>query len=227
MSRNKRRLGKKIMPGDKRQKREHPFVEHWLSLSNIAKAVAQETKQQHQYTALLMQVSEVTQHDSSVPDNKWSGEQVDFEDVRNYVLSWIDDYDENLRHMTLSCESALATLKNADSQDDDALKAAAVQLTEAEMNLKKLDTFNSRWQRIVRYKPSLKTSLRDHTDKWLTRWLRQWETTNRQKSHHVLQFHDALAAVSRDSVTPVLVQNRTQEPPSRLQRTSNTPEQCT
>ena len=216
----RRRLGKKIPLSEKRQKREHPLVQHWLSLSSTAHEVAATTKQQVQYIALLMQISEVTQHDETVPDNPWTGEQVDFEDVRNYVLSWLDDFDENAEQLTSVRDEALAALKQADSQDDGALRSAAVLLTEAEMQLKKFDSFTARWKRIVRYKAQ-KMSLREHTDKWLTRWLRQWETTNAQKSRQVVHFRETLAAVSRDSQSPVLVQNRTQAPPSQRQTPSN------
>jgi len=221
MPAKRRRLGKTMRLPEKRRKREHPLVENWISLSSTAQAVAVETKQQQQYIALLMQISEVTQHDEMVPDNPWTAEQVDFQDVRNYVLSWLDDFDENVGQLTSVRDEALAALKKADTQNDDDLKSAAVLLTEAEMNLKKMDSFTSRWKRIVRYKNTQKISLREHTDTWLTRWLRQWETTNAQKSRHVLHFRETLAAVSRDSQSPVLVQSRTQEPPSQPQISSD------
>ena len=217
----RRRLGKKTSLPDKRPKREHPLVQHWLALSTAAHEVAAATKQQVQYIALLMQISEVTQHDETVPDNPWTGEQVDFEDVRNYVLSWLDDFDENVEQLTSVRDEALAALKQADSQDDAALRSAAVLLTEAEMKMKKFDSFTTRWKRIVRFKSVQKMSLREHTDKWLTRWLRQWETTNAQKSRHVVHFRETLTAVSRDSQSPVLVQNRTQAPPSQHPTPSN------
>jgi len=214
MPTKKRRLGRKVaLP------QQHPLVEHWLALSTIAKEVAADTQQQQQYIALLRQVSEVTQHDSSVPDNPWTGEQVDFEDVRNYVLSWLDDFDDNVAQLTHLRDEALAMLKKAENDDD--LKGAAVVLTEAEMNLKKFDSFTSRWERIVRYKSTQKISLREHTDKWLTRWLRQWEKTNAKKSQHTSQFRETLIAVSRDAQSPVLVQNRTPEPPSQHRTPSN------
>lgn len=214
MPQKRRRLGRKMPLVEKRTRREHPLVQQWLALSAVAREVAASTKQQKQYVALLLQISELTQHDSSVPDNPWTGDQVDFEDVRNYVLSFLDDFDENVRELTSVRDNALSALKSADTQDDEALKSAAVVLTEAEFNLKKLDTFTNRWVRIVRYKTSQKVSMREHTDKWLTRWLRQWESTNANKSHQVLQFRETLAAVSRDSQASVLVQGRTQEPPS-------------
>ena len=189
---------------EQRQKREHPAVEHWLTLSSIAKSIAVSTKQQQQYIALLLQISELTQHDTNVPDSPWSGEHIDFQDIRNYVLSWLDDFDENINATTKLRDNALQALRNVDAQNDDELKSAAVVLTEAEMNIKKLDAFTTRWGRIVRYKKGT-ISLREHTDTWLTRWLREWESTNAAKTKHVKQFQETLMFVSRDSVSPVLI----------------------
>lgn len=193
----------------KRRKREQPIVEHWLQLSNIAQSVASATKQQQQYIALLLQISELTQHDANAPETPWSVEKIDFEDVRNYILGWLDDFDENSTTSAKIRDTALQTLRASDTQDDDALKAAAVLLTEAECNIKSLENVTNRWQRIVRYKPNQKISMREHTDTWLTRWLRQWETTNVSKSQLVNQFRETLMFVSRDSVSPVLIHNMT------------------
>lgn len=206
----KRHIAREKPKVEKRQKREHPMVEHWLRISTIAQSVASATKQQQQYIALLLQISELTQHDTNVPDNPWSATGIDFEDVRNYILGWLDDFDENTKAATKIRDAALQTLREADAQNDDQLKSAAVLLTEAEFNIKKLENFTNRWQRIVRYKPNKKTSMREHTDIWLNRWLRQWEATNASKSELVNQFRETLIFVSRDSQSPVLVQNRTE-----------------
>ena len=122
-------------------------------------------------------------------------------------MSWLDDFDENIKETTKIRDNALQALRNVDAQNDDELKAAAVTLTEAEMNIKKLDAFTQRWERIVRYKNE-KITLREHTDTWLTRWLREWESTNAVKTKYVKQFQEKLMFMSRDSVSPVLVQNK-------------------
>lgn len=195
----------------KRQKREHPVVEHWLRLSTIAQSVASATKQQQQYIALLLQISELTQHDANAPETPWSTDQIDFEDIRNYILGWLDDFDDNSLATVKIRDKALQTLRAAaDTQNDDALKAAAVLLTDAEFTIKSMENFTNRWQRIVRYKSNKKISMREHTDTWLTRWLRQWETTNASKSQLVKQFRETLMFVSRDSASPVLIQNKTE-----------------
>lgn len=189
------------MPPKKRQKREHPHVGRWTTLSSLAKEIATSTKQQHQYIALLMQISELTQHDSNTPDNPWGGDQVDFQDVRDYVLSWLDDFDENIKTTIQIRQTALDTLKKMENDKD--LTSAAAMLTEASFNLKTLESFIGRWERIVRYK-NKKISIREHTDTWLTRWLRQWEVTNTNKTQLVQQFRETLVFLSRDSPSPVL-----------------------
>ena len=191
---------------EKRQKREHPHVENWYSLSALSKEIGNCVKQQQQYIALLMQVSELTQHDASVPDNPWTGEQINFQDVRGYVLSWMDDFNDNVKNAVNIRDGALQSLKNADTNNDDDLKSAAAMLTEAEINLKRFDTFLNRWGRIVRYK-NKKITLREHTDTWLTRWLRQWENTNATKSNFVAQFQETLTSISRDTNSPTLRTN--------------------
>ena len=188
------------------EKRQHPRVEHWMGLSVLSKEIANYTKQQQQYIALLLQISELTQHDESVPDNPWTGEQVNFQDVRNYVLSWMDDFDDNVKQAATIRDGALQSLKTADPSNDDDLKSAAAMLTEAEINLKRFDTFLNRWGRIVRHE-NKKITIREHTDKWLTRWLRQWEATVKKKASYLTQFHETLSLLSRDSKSPVLCNN--------------------
>jgi len=190
--------------GQMSEKRQHPRVEHWMGLSVLSKEIANYTKQQQQYIALLLQISELTQHDESVPDNPWTGEQVNFQDVRNYVLSWMDDFDDNVKQAATIRDGALQSLKTAPNDDD--LKSAAAMLTEAEINLKRFDTFLNRWGRIVRHE-NKKITIREHTDKWLTRWLRQWEATVKKKASYLTQFHETLSLLSRDSKSPVLCNN--------------------
>lgn len=186
------------------EKKEHPLVEHWLNLSLVAKSIAVSTKQQQQYIALLLQISVLTQHDITVPDTPWTGEHIDFEDIRNYILSWLDDFDETIKTTTKRRDNALQAIRNVEPQNDENLKAAAAELTEAEININQLDAFTNRWKRIVRYKKG-KTTLREHTDTWLTRWLREWELTNAKKSKYVKQYQELVLSVSRDSVSPVLM----------------------
>lgn len=185
-------------PKKKRRKREHPHVEQWMNISTLSTTIAQLTKQQQQYIALLLQISDLTQHDQLIPDSPWTGEKVDFKDVTEYVLSWLDEFDTNLVECKLQRDNALTDLRNSDTSDDNSLKKLAAELTETEIRLKMMESFSIKWKKIVRY--DKKTSLREHTGTWLTRWLRQWENTNSTKSQRLQQFRDALTVVSQDSI---------------------------
>ena len=169
-----------------------------MNISTLSTTIAQLTKQQQQYIALLLQISDLTQHDQFVPDNPWTGEKVDFKDVTEYVLSWLDEFDTNLVEYTQQRDNALTDLRNSDVSDDNSLKNLAAELTEAEIRLKMMEGFSIKWKKIVRY--DKKIPLREHTDTWLKRWLRQWENTNTTKSQRLIQFRDALTLVSQDSV---------------------------
>ena len=185
-------------PKKKRRKREHPHVEQWMNISTLSTTIAQLTKQQQQYIALLLQIGDLTQHDQLIPDNPWTGEKVDFKDVTEYVLSWLDEFDTNLVECKQQRDNALTDLRNSDTSDDNSLKKLAAELTEAEIRLKMMEGFSIKWKKIVRY--DKKTPLREHTDTWLKRWLRQWENTNTTKSQRLIQFRDALTLVSQDSI---------------------------
>jgi len=183
-------------PKKKRRTREHPHVEQWISVSTLSQDIARLTKQQQQYKALLLQISELTQHNLNVPDNPWTGEHVDLNDVTEYILSWLDDFDVNQLECQQQRDNALTDLRNSDVSDDTALKTLAAALTEAEIKLKMMDNFAVKWKKIVRFQNG---SLREHTDKWLKRWLKQWESTNTTKSQRLLQFQEVLTLVSQES----------------------------
>tara|TARA_B110001452_G_scaffold248184_1_gene234739 strand:- start:91 stop:687 length:597 start_codon:yes stop_codon:yes gene_type:complete len=183
-------------PKKKRRMREHPHVEQWMTISTLSQDIARYTKQQQQYVALLLQISELTQHNQNVPDNPWTGEQIDFKDVTDYILSWLDDFDANQLECKQQRDNALTDLKKSDVSDDNALKRLAAALTEAEIQLKIMDNFAVKWKKIVRFENG---SLREHTEKWLKRWLKQWESTNTTKSQRLSKFQEALILVSQES----------------------------
>jgi len=193
-------------PKKKRRKLEHPHVEQWMTVSKLAQDIARLTKQQQQYIALLLQISELTQHNMNVPDNPWTGEQIDFKDVTDYILSWLDDFDGNQLECKQQRNNALTDLRNSDVSDDNSLSRSAAILTEAEINLKMMDNFAVKWEKIVRYEKQ-PCSLREHTDKWLKRWLKQWESTNTTKTQRLSQFRDVLTLVSQESVLDSLSTN--------------------
>ena len=77
-----------------------------------------------------------------------------------------------------------------DVLDNDALKGAALALTDAETQLAALLTIEHRWAKIVRQVEG--EDLKAHTQKWLKRWLVQWQKISQTKSQRVAQFQETL-----------------------------------
>jgi len=186
-------------PKKKKRLNEHPHVECWSNISTLSQTISQLTKQQHQYKALLLQISEITQHNTNVPDNKWTDKHVDFTDITDYLLSWLDKCDSRLIKQTEQRDDALRSLREADTDDDELLKSTAAILTDAEMTLKTIELLISKWKKIVRYS-SRTITLREHTELWTKRWLSQWKITNDSKSTHLTRFRGVLTYISQESL---------------------------
>ena len=67
------------MPPKKRRKREHPVVEHWQAIASLATNIAKLTQQEHQFSALLKQVAELTEHEAAHPEKRWFHEHFEFD----------------------------------------------------------------------------------------------------------------------------------------------------
>lgn len=178
------------MPPKKRRKQEHPQVEQWTALSNVAAKISKCTRQQQQYIALMLQISELTQHDVNVPDNPWTVDNIDFETIVSYVLSCVDDLDSNRQLLSGMRDATLQGLRQVDLEDVK-LKKLAFTLTELEAKLMAIESFSVKWKKIVRFTEST-LSLREHTDKWLQRWLKQWSVTNNTQTKLMVQFQETL-----------------------------------
>ena len=85
-------------------------------------------------------------------------------------------------------DQALKALRGVDVLDDDALKSSAQYLTQSESTLDKLEHTLQKWAKIVRYESNTKDSLQHHTERWLTRWLRQWQKTTNLFQERIKQF---------------------------------------
>ena len=177
-----------------RKKREHPVVEKWVAISAVASSIAKLLKQRYQFLALLKQVAEITGHDQLFPDEpQWASsdfELGDTSDIQSFISQWISSYLENHERLVNIRDKALKELREVDVLDDDVLKASASQLTEAEAKIAQLEHIGHKWQRVVRYEN--KGSLQEHTDKWTTRWLRQWQKTQTLIDQRMKQFHETL-----------------------------------
>lgn len=177
-----------------RKKREHPLVERWVAISAVATSIAKLTRQKFQYMALLKQVDEITGHDQLFPDEtQWASsdfELRDTADIHSFVSQWLASYIQNHTRLAEMRDKALKDLRAVDVLDDEVLKASASQLTEAEAKIAQLEHIGRKWERVVRYEN--KGSLQEHTEKWITRWLRQWQKMQVVMDQRMKQFQETL-----------------------------------
>lgn len=183
----------------KRQARE---VEQWTAVSAIAASLAKISRQKHQFHALLKQVAEVTAHDYLEPEHPWCVNDFEFGDsanIQGYVMDWLNTFLEELQKHRDGRDKAIKALRGIDMLDDDALKSSAQHLTQSESTLDKLEHTLQKWAKIVRYESNTKDSLQHHTERWLTRWLRQWQKTTNLFQERIKQFQEALPHFQSDA----------------------------
>lgn len=95
---------------------------------------------------------------------------------------------------------ALNTLRTIDVLDDDALKGAALILTESETRLATLEGIEHRFYRVVRYKSTTK-SIESHTKEWLKRFFVQWNNTNKTIQTRQQQFKELITSLKMQILT--------------------------
>ena len=195
------------MPPKKRQKREHPVVEHWTALSGISKNLAALCKQEQQFRALLKQIATLTNHDAFIkdlpsevpPQSPWKDNfkysEPIAEQIKSYIDWWIGTILEDLKESRKVRDKALKTLKKVDVLDDDALKGGACMLAEAETQTNSIDNNNKKWCKIVRFQQQPLENIKEHTLEWLQRWLSQWDFADKSIKKRVTQFKQTYAAV--------------------------------
>lgn len=190
----------KRMP-PKAKKRQAKEVEQWTAVSAIAASLAKISRQKHQFHALLKQVADVTAHDYLEPEKPWCAKDFEFtdqSDIQGYVMGWLNTFLEELQKQRQGRDQALKALRGVDVLDDDALKSSAQYLTQSESTLDKLEHTLQKWAKIVRYESNSKDSLHNHTERWLTRWLRQWQKTTNIFRERIKQFQEALPRFQND-----------------------------
>ena len=178
-----------------RRKREHPKVEQWLALNSLAAGMAQLTRQEQQFIALLKQISDLSAHEAAHPEKQWFTPEFEFhndsmQDILGYIQQWLKEILEHKASVERTRNDALDQLRKVDVLDNDALKNAALTLTEAETQLAALLTIEHRWAKIVRQVEG--QDLMVHTQKWLKRWLAQWHKISQTMSQRVAQFQETL-----------------------------------
>ena len=79
-----------------RRKREHPKVEQWLALNSLAAGMAQLTRQEQQFIALLKQISDLSAHEAAHPEKQWFTPEFEFnqdsmQDILGYLQQWLKE----------------------------------------------------------------------------------------------------------------------------------------
>lgn len=163
------------MPPKKKQKREalHPSVIAFINVSVLSNDIAKLKKQENQYKALLKQVLEMT--DQTTVEFDYTEENI--KSIVNAVILWLENIQQVQETTSVTRDEALKALRTVDIMDDEALKGAALILTETETRLAALEGIEHRWGRVVRYKESSKP-MKKHSREWLERFFRQWGKTH-------------------------------------------------
>ena len=192
MSSKKRKLNK---ANDKRKKRDHPKVEQFLAVSQLANIIANLEKQEQQYIALLRQVADLTEHETTQPEKKWFIPEFDYSedqagDIQDYISRWIRNIVGHAKTIEEKRDQAMKKIRSVDMLDNDSLKLAAMELTETETQFAVIQQVQTRWSKIVRYEGA--TDLIQHTNKWARRWLMQWKKLDATRIQRVKQFRNAL-----------------------------------
>lgn len=178
-----------------RKKREPREVEQWTAVSAISASLAKISRQKYQYIALLRQISDITGHDYLEPEDPWSTDQFEFTNaasIQGFIMTWLQTFVEELETYRKDRDKAIEALRSVDMLDDDALKSSAQHLTKSETTLDKLEHTMVKWAKIVRYDKKSNQTLIQHTEKWLTRWLRQWQKITNVFQERIKQFQEAL-----------------------------------
>ena len=197
MSGSKRRLGSvhKLQPDKKRKKRDHPKVENYLAMASLSSALAKITQQEQQFIALLKQVCEITEHDAAHPEKQWFTPDFEFHsaviaEISSYIQQWLSEIVQKADDIQANRDQALSHLRQVDVLDNDALKGAALTLTEYETQYAVIQQIRGRWAKIVRHKPG--TDIQKHTQEWLKRWLAQWKKIHQTLTQRVSQLKEVL-----------------------------------
>jgi hypothetical protein len=186
---------KKQKINTERQQRDHPIVEQWKAVATLASNITKYVQQQQQYIALLRQIAQLTEHEAANPENPWFSPNFIYDDekakeIEQYIEEWLGDIIDHHKSVKNSQSNALGTLRKVDILDDEALKQAALTLTESETHITALEMIIHKWQKIVRFKNG--PDIQKHTQSWIKRWLSQWKKIDDILKKRVTQFLEVL-----------------------------------
>jgi len=178
---------------DERQQRVDTEVLALEKISHVAKDLARLTNLKNQYKALVKQILEITEQ----PDTVVTLTDENTTQIVQNITKWLQNINEIREASSNTRNEALKTLRTIDVLDDDALKGAALILTESETRLATLEGIEHRFYRVVRYK-STTTTIEKHTKEWLKRFLAQWAKTNKTIQSRQKQFKELIASLRMD-----------------------------
>lgn len=165
-------------------------------IAHIAKDLARLINLKNQYKALSKQILEITEQ----PDTVVTLTEENTTKIIQNIITWLKNINEIREHSSKTRNDALKTLRTIDVLDDDALKGAALILTESETRLATLEGIEHRFYRIVRYKSNT-TPLEKHTTEWLKRFAAQWVKTNKTIQSRQQQFKEMITSLQMDILT--------------------------
>lgn len=194
---SKRRLGsiQTLEPSKRKKRKQHPKVQKYMAMTTLATALAKLTQQEQQYIALLKQVCDVTEHDAAHPEKQWFTPGFTFHEavmaeISSYIQQWLSEIVQNGKDIEANRDESIAQLRKVDVLDNEALKHAALSLTEYETHHAVMQQIQSRWAKIVRYKTG--TDIQAHTQEWLKRWLAQWKKLHTTITARLAQLKEVL-----------------------------------
>ena len=165
-------------------------------IAHIAKDLARLTNLQNQYKALVKQILEITEQ----PNTAVTLTEENITQIIQNIITWLQNIDEIREAGCNTRNEALKTLRTIDVLDDDALKGAALILTESETRLATIGGIEHRFYRIVRYKSKTET-IEKHTKEWLKRFFAQWDKTNKTIQSRQQQFQKLTTSLKMQILT--------------------------
>jgi len=185
------------MPPKKRRKRDHPKVEQYVAVATLASELAKLSQQEQQFVALLKQVANLTEHEAACPEKRWFAPDFEYSDeiardISEYVQQWLREILDHAINIKKKRDCSMQDLRNLDALDNESLKRAALELTDAETRFTTIQHIQHRWSKIVRHESG--TDLQAHTNAWLKRWLVQWKKINTSTKRRLGQFRESLKA---------------------------------
>ena len=185
------------MPPKKRRKRDHPKVEQYMAVATLASSLAKLSQQEQQFVALLRQVANLTEHEAACPEKQWFIPEFEYsediaQDISEYVQQWLREILEHANIIKKKRDKSMQDLRKVEVLDNEALKQAALELTDAETRFTTIQHIQHRWSKIVRHESG--TDLQTHTRAWLKRWLAQWKKINASTKQRLNQFRESLKA---------------------------------